>query len=50
MVSEANHYTMFLNFARIYGDRKEVDSMWKNLLLYEAKVISKYGKKSHIHG
>ena len=50
MVSEANHYTMFLNFARKYGDRKEVDSMWKNLLLYEAKVISKYGKKSHIHG
>ena len=50
MVSEANHYTMFLNFARKYGDRKEVDLMWKNLLLYEAKVISKYGKKSHIHG
>tara|TARA_B100000575_G_scaffold163507_1_gene130655 strand:- start:1444 stop:2025 length:582 start_codon:yes stop_codon:yes gene_type:complete len=50
MVSEANHYTMFLNFARKYGDRKEVDSMWKNLLLYEAKVISKYGKTSHIHG
>ena len=50
MVSEANHYTMFLNFARKYGDRKEVDSMWKNLLIYEAKVISKYGKKSHIHG
>tara|TARA_B100000927_G_C16471282_1_gene471638 strand:- start:2929 stop:3510 length:582 start_codon:yes stop_codon:yes gene_type:complete len=50
MVSEANHYTMFLNFARKYGDRKEVDAMWKNLLLYEAKVISKYGKTSHIHG
>ena len=50
MVSEANHYTMFLNFARKYGDRKEVDSMWKNLLLYEAKVISKYGKISHIDG
>lgn len=50
MVSEANHYTMFLNFARKYGNRKEVDSMWKNLLLYEAKVISKYGKTSHIHG
>ncbi|MAN49479.1 MAG: tRNA 2-methylthio-N6-isopentenyl adenosine(37) hydroxylase MiaE [Flavobacteriales bacterium] len=50
MVSEANHYTMFLNFARKYGDRKEVDSMWKNLLIYESKVISKYGKKSHIHG
>ena len=50
MVSEANHYTMFLTFARKYGDREKVDSMWHNLLEYEAKVISKYGKKEHIHG
>ncbi|NCP53237.1 MAG: tRNA-(ms[2]io[6]A)-hydroxylase, partial [Flavobacteriales bacterium] len=26
MVSEANHYTMFLGFARQYGNRKEVDT------------------------
>ena len=25
MISEAGHYTMFLKFARQYGDRKEVD-------------------------
>ena len=50
MVSEANHYTMFLKFARKYGDREEVDSLWQSLLEYEAKIISKYGKKEHIHG
>ena len=26
MVSEANHYTMFLGFARQYGNKKEVDN------------------------
>ena len=31
MVSEANHYTMFLGFARQYGDRKEVDTNGKLL-------------------
>jgi tRNA-(ms[2]io[6]A)-hydroxylase len=50
MVSEANHYTMFLTFARKYGDREKVDSMWHNLLEYEAKVIANYGNKEHIHG
>lgn len=50
MVSEANHYTMFLTFARKYGDREKVDSMWHNLLEYEAKIIANYGNKEHIHG
>lgn len=50
MVSEANHFTMFLTFARKYGDREKVDSMWHNLLEYEAKVIANYGNKEHIHG
>ena len=50
MVSEANHYTMFLTFARKYGDREKVDRMWHNLLEYEAKVIANYGNKEHIHG
>ena len=47
MVSEANHYTMFLTFARKYGDREKVDSMWHNLLEYEAKVIANYGNKEY---
>ena len=50
MVSEANHYTMFLKFARKYGDREEVDTLWKSLLEHEAKIISKYGNKEYIHG
>jgi tRNA-(ms[2]io[6]A)-hydroxylase len=50
MVSEANHYTMFLGFARQYGDRKEVDQKWNNLLSFEAGVIKDLGKHQSIHG
>jgi Hydroxylase for synthesis of 2-methylthio-cis-ribozeatin in tRNA len=50
MVSEANHYTMFLNFARTYGDRKEVDKKWQDLLDYEAKIMENLSKKQSIHG
>lgn len=50
MVSEANHYTMFLGFARKYGDRKEVDKKWKELLNFEASVMKDLGKKESIHG
>lgn len=50
MVSEANHYTMFLNFARTYGDRKEVDNKWQDLLNYEAKIMENLSKKQSIHG
>ncbi len=50
MVSEANHYTMFLNFARTYGDRKEVDQKWQDLLVFEAKIMKDLGKKESIHG
>ncbi|MCM8569904.1 tRNA-(ms[2]io[6]A)-hydroxylase [Gramella jeungdoensis] len=50
MVSEANHYTMFLKFARKYGDREEVDQKWQELLDYEAEVMKELGKKETIHG
>ncbi len=50
MVSEANHYTMFLNFARKYGNRKEVDQKWDALLDHEAEIMKKLGKKESIHG
>lgn len=50
MVSEANHYTMFLSFARKYGDRAEVDKKWQELLEYEADIMKKLGKKESIHG
>lgn len=50
MVSEANHYTMFLNFARKYGDRNEVDKKWQDLLEFEAEIMKDLGKSETIHG
>ncbi|MBQ0739875.1 tRNA 2-methylthio-N6-isopentenyl adenosine(37) hydroxylase MiaE, partial [Aquimarina celericrescens] len=45
MVSEANHYTMFLNFARQYGDREQVDKKWQDLLIFEANMMKDLSKK-----
>jgi tRNA-(ms[2]io[6]A)-hydroxylase len=51
MISEANHYTLFLKLARKYGPSKEtVDQKWQSLLDYEATVIRKLGDKESIHG
>ena len=50
MISEANHYTMFLGFARQYGDRNEVDQKWNDLLSFEAEVMKDLGKHQSIHG
>ncbi len=50
MISEAGHYTMFLNFARQYGDRKEVDEKWQQLLDYEAEIMKGLENKETIHG
>ena len=50
MISEAGHYTMFLKFARQYGDRKEVDEKWESLLIFEAQIMKGLGKKETIHG
>ena len=50
MVSEANHYTMFLGFARQYGDRKEVDEKWQGLLDFEAEIMEDLSKSETIHG
>ncbi|GGH42941.1 tRNA hydroxylase [Mangrovimonas yunxiaonensis] len=50
MVSEANHYTMFLGFARQYGNREEVDKKWQALLDYEADIMKDLSKKETVHG
>jgi len=50
MKSEANHYTMFLGFARQYGDRTEVDQKWQALLDYEAEIMKDLGTKETMHG
>ncbi|MDR9401405.1 MAG: tRNA-(ms[2]io[6]A)-hydroxylase [Psychroflexus sp.] len=50
MISEANHYTLFLKLARQYGNRQEVDDKWKSLLKYEAEVMKDLSKEETIHG
>ncbi|SFR49121.1 tRNA-(ms[2]io[6]A)-hydroxylase [Robiginitalea myxolifaciens] len=50
MVSEAGHYTLFLKFARKYGDREVVDRKWQELLDYEAEIIKNLGNSETIHG
>ena len=50
MVSEANHYALFLNFARKYGERKEVDLKWNDLLKFEAELMKNLGTTESIHG
>ena len=50
MISEANHYTMFLGFARQYGDRKEVDEKWSSLLDFEAEIMKNLSTSQTIHG
>ena len=50
MASEANHYTLFLGFARKFGERKEVDAKWRDLLDYEAELMRNLGTSESIHG
>src|SRR5690606_24123481 len=50
MVSEANHYTMFLGFARKYDDTDEVNKKWKDLLAYEAEIMKSLGTTEKVHG
>ena len=50
MISEANHYTLFLGYARKYMDREIVDEKWKKLLAFEAEMMKNRGNKDKIHG
>jgi len=51
MISEANHYTTFLAFARKYGQGiEDVNARWQQWLDYEADVIKSYGRQETIHG
>jgi tRNA 2-(methylsulfanyl)-N6-isopentenyladenosine37 hydroxylase len=51
MVSEANHYTTFLGFARQYGNPYEdVNARWQKWLDYEAEILKSYSKSESIHG
>lgn len=50
MISEANHYTTFIGFARKYADGVDVDKRWQEFLDFEASIIQKYGNRETIHG
>jgi tRNA-(ms[2]io[6]A)-hydroxylase len=50
MISEANHYTMFLGFARQYHDVEEVNQKWSDLLDYEAKILESFQSGASVHG
>lgn len=50
MVSEANHYTMFIQMARQYGGREKVDALWEGLLAFEAEIMGNLGTTERIHG
>jgi len=50
MISEANHYKIFLGFARQYQDRVVVDKKWQALLVYEADFMATRGGKAKVHG
>lgn len=50
MISEANHYTLFLNFARQYAGDEDVEKRWQEWLDYEGEIIRDFGKKETIHG
>lgn len=50
MISEANHYSSFLGFARQYGERIEVDQKWEALLEFEAEIMKTLSVNESIHG
>jgi len=51
MISEANHYTSFLQFAHDLAEEGyDVKKRWEEWLEFEAKVIASYGKSETIHG
>lgn len=50
MISEANHYTLFLGFAKKYAGEEDVELRWQQWLDYEGEIIKSFGKKETIHG
>ncbi|CAM1366151.1 tRNA 2-methylthio-N6-isopentenyl adenosine(37) hydroxylase MiaE [Tenacibaculum litopenaei] len=50
MISEANHYTLFLGYARKYMDREIVDQKWSDLLAFEAAMMRDRGTTAKVHG
>ena len=41
MISEASHYRLFMELAKIYKDKFYVDNRWKEYLSYEKEIFKK---------
>ncbi|MEM7105455.1 MAG: tRNA-(ms[2]io[6]A)-hydroxylase [Bacteroidota bacterium] len=39
MVAEAGHYKMFIDLARLYGNKEAVNKRWQEYLEYEAELL-----------
>lgn len=50
MISEANHYTMFISFAKKLGKGVDVEKRWQEMLDFEAGIMQKYSKSETMHG
>jgi len=50
MISEADHYTTFINLARKHGEGVDVNARWQEFLAFEAGLMDKYGKTASMHG
>ena len=50
MISEANHYTTFIAFAKQYGIGVDVNTRWDNFLDFESSLMKDYGKHETVHG
>jgi len=45
MISEAHHYTTFLNFARQFSEKVDVEKRWNEWLEFEGELITNYGNQ-----
>ncbi|HNQ13319.1 MAG TPA: tRNA-(ms[2]io[6]A)-hydroxylase [Bacteroidia bacterium] len=50
MISEANHYTLFINFARKLGKGIDVEKRWEEFLEYEGEIMKNFSVKETMHG
>lgn len=51
MISEANHYKIFLKLAHKYADTKEeVNQKWNSLLEHEKNLMRELKNNKSIHG
>ncbi len=47
MVSEAGHYTLFIDLANTYFDKEDVDKRWEEFLTFEAELLQEMELSGH---